>query len=144
MCISRKKGKDAVTNWRLLADFGTVALLAVEPLTGQTHQIRVHLRSIGLPLAIDPLYAGSRAMFLSDFKPNYRLGKGQTEKPLIERLTLHAYQLELPAPGSSCFIACLDKKFTATIKMLTRHNPKGPDAFIDPDDFTRITDNKRL
>ena len=163
MCITHKKGKEAVTDWQLLADFGIVALLDVSPLTGRTHQIRLHLPSIGLPLAIDPLYGSSRPLFLSDFKFDYRLSKGQTEKPLIDRLTLHAYQIQLlnPKPnpvrskrpegsvplsagtsnGANCpdyFIAQLDKKFTATVKMLTKHNPKGLDAFVNHDDFSKI------
>ena len=169
MCITHKKGKEAVTDWKLLADFGTIDLLAVFPLTGRTHQIRLHLPGIGLPLAIDPLYGSTRPLFLSDFKSDYRLSKGQTEKPLIDRLTLHAYQIQLlnPEPnpvrskrpegsaplsaGTSNganrpahFIAGLDKKFAATIKMLTRHNPKGLDAFTDPDDFSKIINAQRL
>ena len=141
MSVTAKKGKEAVTVWKLLADFGSVALLAVTPLTGRTHQIRVHLAHIGLPLTIDPLYAAKRPLFLSDFKADYRLSKGQTEKPLIERLTLHAYQLVIPAEAGikpDCFVASLDKKFAATIKMLTKHNPKGPGAFTSPDDFSKI------
>ncbi len=169
MCIVRKRGKEAITKWKLLADFGVTALLAVYPLTGRTHQIRVHLPNIGLPLTIDPLYGNPNPFFLSDFKADYRLGKGRTEKPLIERLTLHAYQLEFPplchseakpknlnhesqATSDLClryesrnrFIARLDKKFAATIKMLTKHNPKGFDAFLNPDDFHKITNNKSL
>jgi len=147
MCVTRKKGKGAVTDWKLLADFGLIALLAVNPLTGRTHQIRVHLPNIGLPLTIDPLYGSSRPLFLSDFKPDYRLGKGKIEKPLIDRLTLHAYQLSIENRKSKIaneFIAGLDKKFAATIKMLTKHNPKGLDAFTDPDDFSKIINTRRL
>lgn len=147
MCVNRKKGKEAVTEWRLLADFGSIALLSVKPLTGRTHQIRAHLAAIGLPLAIDLLYGSSRPIFLSDYKPLYRLRRGKTEKALMERLTLHAYQIQLTEPPTNmpdCFIAGLDKKFAATIKMLTKYNPNGPDAFIDPPDFSKIINTRKI
>jgi RluA family pseudouridine synthase len=139
MCIDRKKGKEAITEWKLLADFGAIALLAIYPLTGRTHQIRVHLPGIGLPLLIDPLYGNSKPFFLSDFKKDYRLGKGKS--------TLHAHQIQLPNPEPNrpnCFVAGLDKKFAATIKMLAKHNPRGRNAFLDPDDFSRILKNQSL
>ena len=139
--INHKIGKEAVTEWRLLADFELYALLAVCPKTGRTHQIRVHLPSIGLPLAIDQLYGSSKPIILSEFKRDYKFSTRHDEKPLIERLTLHAYQLEFSEPVTgkpSIFIAGLDKKFAAAIKMLTKYCNKGNTAFDDPDMLTKI------
>ncbi len=48
------------------------------------------------------------------------------------------------ARQSRSFVAPLDKKFTATIKMLTKHNSKGPDAFFNPDDYENILAGKPL
>ena len=146
MCVSRKKGKVAKTSFDVLADFGTICLLKVTPKTGRTHQIRLHLAHIGLPLAIDPLYGSSKPVMLSDYKDRYSRKKGQTEKPLIERLTLHAYQIELPATafGPAVYTAKLDKKFAAAIKMLTKHNPDGGAAFRDKDDMARILAGEKL
>jgi len=147
MRVDQKRGKQAITNWKLLADFGSIALLAVSPLTGRTHQIRVHLPTTALPLVIDPSYGSNKPLLLSDFKHNYRLGKRRIEKPLIDRLTLHAYQFQFSTPHGSipdCFVATLDNKFKATVKMLTKHNPRGLNAFLDPTDFDKIINGQRL
>ncbi|TFG48769.1 MAG: RluA family pseudouridine synthase [Candidatus Brocadiia bacterium] len=127
--VDRRKGKESITEWTLLANFGTLSLLAVKPLTGRTHQIRVHLPSVSMPLAIDPLYGSLRPILLSEFKTDYMLGKGHEEKPLIDRLTLHAYQIEFEnhAPDTpQYFVAGLDKKFQATLKMLAKYTAAGP------------------
>jgi 23S rRNA-/tRNA-specific pseudouridylate synthase len=60
MLVNSKKGKDAKTRWQLLADFGSVSLVAARPVTGRTHQIRVHFQHAGFPLVIDPKYRLSR------------------------------------------------------------------------------------
>lgn len=149
MQVDPRKGKPAHTEYRRLADFETASLLAVKPVTGRTHQIRVHLGSIGLPLAFDPLYGSQKPVMLSEFKPGYKLGKGKTETPLIERLTLHAYQIKIPALAEmpetpDTFVAPLDKKFAACIKMLTKHCPAGPESFHNPADFDNIIEAKPL
>lgn len=125
-----KRGKEALTHWKVLADFGQYYLVAAQPVTGRTHQIRVHLSHIGLPLAVDPLYSGGEKLMLSDIKANYRLGKFKEERPLIERVTLHAYQLQLPG-FEQPFVAKCEKHFLAAVKMLTKHNSKGENAFFD-------------
>jgi len=141
MAVDMKKGKESQTRWQLLADFGRLSLVAARPLTGRTHQIRVHFQYAGFPLAIDPLYSGREPLMLSDFKSNYRLGKFAEEKPLIERLTLCAYELELE---NHHFIAPLEKKFKATIKMLTKYNSKGHSAFLNEKNFDEILNNQPL
>ncbi len=147
MSVNPRKGKPAITDYSLLADFGMLSLVAVMPLTGRTHQIRAHLSSISLPLAIDPLYGSNKPVLLSDFKAGYRVAKGRKEKPLIERLTLHAYQLELPeidGRAAMTFVAALDKKFAGAIKMLTKHNVNGPEAFLGAENFQQIINAEPL
>ncbi|NLH15721.1 MAG: RNA pseudouridine synthase, partial [Phycisphaerae bacterium] len=118
MCVDPKKGKPAVTEYDLLADFGGVALVLARPITGRTHQIRVHFAHQGFPLAIDALYGATRPILLSDFKMGYTVKGKEEESPLIDRLTLHAYQLELPEDCGfpSPLIAPLEKKFAAAVK----------------------------
>ena len=147
MCISSKRGKQTITRWKLLANFGIIKLLAVYPVTSRKHQIRVHLKSIGLPISIEPVYGSSQPLLLSELKSGYHLGKKQIEKPLIERLTLHAYQIDLADAGinpPNNFVAGLDKKFKATIKLLTKHNSEGLNAFGDTDDFEKIINGQKI
>jgi hypothetical protein len=69
------------------------------------------------------------------------LGKYEEEKPLIDRLTLCAYELEIE---NHHFVAPLEKKFKATIKMLTKYNPNGLDAFVEKDNLNRLLDSQPL
>lgn len=126
-------GKPALTHWKLLQRFRGYSLLQVMPQTGKTHQIRVHLASIGHPLVIDPLY-GSRlrkkdefdrepGLYLSSFKRDYRSSRDAEERPLIGRLTLHAHRLALLHPNGSPLKmeAEAPKDFRAALNMLTKY-----------------------
>ena len=88
-------GKPARTRIAVRQRFRGFTWLACQPLTGRTHQIRVHLAARGFPLAVDPLYGRRDELLLSNVKAGYRAKPGRPERPLIERLTLHASVLEL-------------------------------------------------
>lgn len=56
MCINYDNGRDAVTHYKVLKEFEKYTLLELRLETGRTHQIRVHMSSIGHPVACDPVY----------------------------------------------------------------------------------------
>ncbi|MDR2049362.1 MAG: RluA family pseudouridine synthase [Treponema sp.] len=101
------KGKASLTRYRVIRSWGAYSLLLVRPKTGRTHQIRVHLKSLGHPVAGDPVY-GYRETFL-------RGG-----------LMLHAYSLEITLPdhdSPSRFRAPLPPSFRENISLLKRRFP---------------------
>jgi len=95
MCVVSKGGKTARTSVRPMQRFRGYSLLEARPETGRMHQIRVHLASIGHPLAVDPTYGGRDQLLLSELKPGYRPKPGRPERPLIDRLTLHAASIRV-------------------------------------------------
>ncbi len=128
MIIAAKRGRPARTLWQVEALYRQFALIRVFPQTGKTHQIRIHLRHIGLPLAIDPLYnpappGAPAGLLLSAFKRGYRGDKGEEERPLISRLTLHAHKLAFRDMADRLvqLEAPLPRDFRAAINMLTKY-----------------------
>ncbi|MCL2485480.1 MAG: RluA family pseudouridine synthase [Endomicrobia bacterium] len=117
-------GKESITNFKVLERFKNYTFAEASPLTGRRHQIRVHFWSLGHPLAIDAEYGSSDPLLLSSMKRNYKVKDNETEKPLINRLTLHASELALALPGSSnktVFSAPLPKDFEITLKQLRKY-----------------------
>lgn len=55
--VDHEQGKAALTRWRVLERHGTHTRVELQPRTGRSHQLRVHLAAIGHPLLGDPLYA---------------------------------------------------------------------------------------
>jgi 23S rRNA pseudouridine1911/1915/1917 synthase len=62
MSTHARVSRSAVTHWRIEERLRDATLLRVRLETGRTHQIRVHLSSIGLPVLGDPVYGGGRAL----------------------------------------------------------------------------------
>jgi 23S rRNA pseudouridine955/2504/2580 synthase/23S rRNA pseudouridine1911/1915/1917 synthase len=117
-----KKGRPARSEWKVESRPRRFTIVRVFPKTGKTHQIRVHFAQIGHPLAIDPLYGSGEPIFLSTYKRNYRPTKGQEERPLIARLTLHAHRLTFTHPNGTAATleAPLPKDLRVTIAQLNK------------------------
>jgi len=80
--IDAAHGRAAVTEWRVIERLADRTRLELMPLTGRSHQLRVHLESLGHPILGDKLYAHPQAMAMAD------------------RLLLHAVELVIAHPTS--------------------------------------------
>jgi tRNA pseudouridine32 synthase/23S rRNA pseudouridine746 synthase len=79
--VDTEGGKPSLTRWRVLQRGPDTTRLALTPLTGRSHQLRVHLQHIGHPIRGDALYAPA--------------------PPQASRLLLHATHLRFDHPASS-------------------------------------------
>ena len=122
--LIHKRGKDALTHYWVEEEFKHATLIKVEIKTGRTHQIRVHMASLGNPLLVDEVYAKSPAFFFSSIKKNYKQ-TDEEERPTIARLTLHAAALTLIHPTlekEMTFEAPLPKDMEVVLKLLGRYD----------------------
>lgn len=120
--ISRKEGKPSLTVFNTLKQYKHFSLLSCSPHTGRLHQIRVHAASQNLPLLSDTLYGGKPA-YLKQIKKNVKIS-GEEEKPLINRVALHAYSIEFESPskGKIKITAPYPKDFEVLIKLLDKYD----------------------
>ena len=102
MAVNYKNGKDAVTHYQVLERFGQYTYIECRLETGRTHQIRVHMASIGHPLLGDSVYGPS--------KNPWKL-QGQTLHAMVLgfRHPVTGEYMEFTAPLPEYFSELLDK-----------------------------------
>lgn len=111
MMTVHRQGKEAVTDYEVLQELGPYTWMQFRIHTGRTHQIRVHMKDLGHPLVMDPLYGDGKPVLLSSIKKKFNLSKKEeSERPILNRLALHAstltiqdmagndWELEAPVP----------------------------------------------
>ena len=100
--VDDKNGKPSETRFKILKRYPSSALIEAKPLTGRTHQIRVHASALGHPLLGDVRY-------------------GASETQIIPRPALHAYSLTITHPATTerlTFTAEYPQDFVTALKRL--------------------------
>ena len=96
-----ERGKHAVTHWRVIERFGYVTLIECQLETGRTHQIRVHMQSIGHPLFNDEAYGGDHILKGTTFSKYQQFVRNCFA--LMPRQALHAKSLGFAHPTTGKF-----------------------------------------
>ena len=122
--ITHHKGKSAHTRYRVMEEYGKFSFLEFQISTGRTHQIRVHMKAVGHPIVCDPIYGDPSPVLVSSFKRAYKLsGNDEEERPILQRLALHAHRLEFADPDGTRhnLEAPLPKDMRALLQQLQKH-----------------------
>ena len=124
LMVVHRKGKGSVTAYEVIEEHKSFSLLQFQLHTGRTHQIRVHCKNMGHPLACDELYGDGKPVLLSSIKRNYKLSKhDEEERPMLNRLALHSYRLIFTDAEGKEFdlVAELPKDIKALLQQLRKN-----------------------
>ncbi len=119
-----RNGKSSSTGYEVIDANRHYSLVSFQLHTGRTHQIRVHAKNIGHPLACDELYGDGKPVLLSSIKKKFKLSRhDEEERPMIARLALHSYKLIFTdiAGNKMELIAEMPKEFRALMTQLKKN-----------------------
>ena len=125
LMVVHRNGKASLTDYEVIEAHRSYSLVEFLLHTGRTHQIRVHAKNIGHPIAVDELYGDGKPVLLSSIKKKYKLSRhDEEERPIIDRLALHSYRLHFTdAEGNEHKLeAEMPKSFRALFQQLKKIN----------------------
>lgn len=118
-----RKGKESITEYKVIESYRYFSWMEFRILTGRTHQIRVHIKHLGHPIVCDPLYGDGKPLFISQLKKAYNLSQAEDEeRPILSRLALHSAQLSFTGKDGEAVSleAPLPKDLRATLNQLRK------------------------
>ena len=118
--LNSSKGKFSYTKFKCLDNLSPFSYIELYPETGRTHQLRVHLKSIGFPIILDELYGGGISL-INSYNQKYRKLIKQVFNNM-NRFALHAYKIKFVHPTSKKEMeikAPMPSDFIDTLKILS-------------------------
>ena len=130
--MDSRRGKETETHFRVLqtradVNLGQLALVEAKPITGRTHQIRVHLAHIEHPVVGDPVYGGRGKKQLRDLQSQRSLREALLQ--CMQRQALHASELRFshPVTGENlAFTRPVPEDFARALEMLRNKRQSNP------------------
>jgi 23S rRNA pseudouridine1911/1915/1917 synthase len=116
-----RKGKESITEYKVLESYRLYSWMEFKILTGRTHQIRVHMKHLGHPIVCDDMYGDGKPVFISQIKSKFKLSQNELEeRPILNRLALHSSKLSFKGLNGELveLEAPLPKDLRATINQL--------------------------
>jgi RluA family pseudouridine synthase len=123
--IPSARGKESLTLLHVRERYRHATFAEINLVTGRHHQIRVHCAAVGHPLLVDDFYGNYTEFLVSSIKKRFNLKKNDVEKPLISRITMHAFSIGFKHPETKeemSFEAPYPKDFAALLQAMGKYS----------------------